>query len=201
MLPLSEKDAIAGVRRCFNDWLSVRGSTSSLAQVSEVIAVRNFVLENASKFPRIPKAQKGKWTEADRLEWENIARGGSGLGFKFYETIKGKERLQYGLTAAAWKALKLTRGNTLAQLEGMGLIERGPDLKHPYQKQKRLPDGSRPWLYVVDAAVVEVSDNGQLEPETFAPQADDDDGNVVMLPPNRILHLSSREPPANQLPA
>lgn len=185
VLPINEAEAFNAIRKCFNDWLSVRGSTKSLAQVSELIAVRDFLQSNAGKFVRLPSGKTV--SDVERTQFEQDVRTGNGLGFKLVEKADGELRTRFGITPAAWKSLRLGRGNVLSELEDLGLIERGLDLKHPYQKQKRLPDGTRDgtrvWLYVIDAGVLEISDSGQLDPDirkSLLTMLDDND-NIIRL--------------------
>lgn len=180
IFPLGENEAFDGVRKCFNDWLRVRGSVKSLAKISDLIAVRDFLQSNGGKFARIPS---GKPSDVEREAFEHATRSGNGLGFRLAARVNRVERPCFGVTAAGWKSLRLARGNALGQLEDLGLIERGLDPKHAYQKQVRLPDTTRQWLYVIDAAALEISDSGHLEPDVRRsplPMLDDDD-NVIYL--------------------
>jgi putative DNA primase/helicase len=180
VFPLEESEAFDGVRKCFNDWLRVRGSVKSLAKISDLIAVRDFLQSNGGKFARIPS---GKPSDAEREAFEHATRNGSGLGFRLTAKVNRAEKPCFGITAAGWKSLRLARGNALGQLEDLGLIERGLDPKHAYQKQVRLPDNTRQWFYVIDAAALEISDSGHLEPDVRRsplPMLDDND-NVIYL--------------------
>jgi len=188
IFPLGESEAFDGVRKCFNDWLRARGSVKSLAKISDLVAVRDFLQSNCGKFVRIPRVPYSKLTKDDRDQFELASRNANGLGFRLNANINGAERPCFGITAAAWKTLRLARGNALAQLEELGLIERGIDVKHAYQKQVSVPDSAppfrtRPWLYVIDAAVLEISDSGHLEPDVRRSPLPllDDDNNVIYL--------------------
>ncbi|WBT39173.1 DUF927 domain-containing protein [Hyphomicrobium sp. DMF-1] len=180
IFPLGESEAFDGVRKCFNDWLRARGSVKSLAKISDLVAVRDFLQSNGGKFPKNPS---GKPTAEEREKFEHAMRNGSGFGFRLVAKINGTKKQCFGITAAGWKSLRLARGNALGQLEDLGLIERRGDLKHPYKTQVRLPDDTRTWLYVIDAAVLEISDSGHLEPDVQRSPLPmlDDDNNVIYL--------------------
>ena len=57
VFPISDDEAFAGVRKCFDDWMRVRGSVKSFAKISDLVAVRDFLQSNGAKFPRIPSGK------------------------------------------------------------------------------------------------------------------------------------------------
>lgn len=189
--PIGKSEAFDGVRKCFNDWLRVRGSVKSLAKISDLIAVRDFLQTNGSKFARIPS---GKVSAVEREAFEIASRNGNGLGFRLTAKINKTDRQCFAITAAGLKSLRLARGNALGQLEELGLIEKGLDPKHAYQRQVRLPDNTRQWLYVIDAGALEISDSGHLDPDvrrSLLPMFDHDDNVIYLETPGVAATLHS----------
>ena len=168
ILPLSEDDIGWGVATCFKAWIGARGGARSKTANTALIELRDFLQSNVGRF--IP-------VNADELpKIANVAG--------YVETRDGST--VYYILPPTWKHAiisKAPRAKLIEALDQLDLLIRKPGSTDDTLVKKIRILGKSVRAYAVDGAILELTDQGTLEPGATAPIKDG--GKVAYIEEHR----------------
>jgi uncharacterized protein (DUF927 family) len=146
VLPWPVGEATRGVRRCFLDWLAVRGGTESGEELAGIAQVQGFIeAHGSSRFEAV---------------WEgssNDVRVPYRAGFRKRVTDGDESGWHYFILPEVWKN-EVCRGydpKALAKaMIGRGLLTPDPDGRH-HAKLERVPGYRKMRVYHIPAAILD----------------------------------------------
>lgn len=159
VVPIPGDEMVAGVRKCFNDWLLSRGGARSKTAATALVALRDYISKNMGRF--VPVSDAAGTLPA---------------------TISGyRQPGTFYLLPSAWKEVLATapRAKLPEELDRFDLLIRQKSSSgNTDQVVKKLKNGPAVRVYAIDERILEVGNDGTLSGHD-ATEADAD--NVVSI--------------------
>lgn len=161
VVPIPAEEMVAGVRKCFNDWLASRGGARSKTAATALVALRDYISKNIGRFVLVSEA------------------AGSPVG-----TVSGyRQPGTFYVLPGAWKEVIATapRAKLVDELDKLELLVRQKSSTgNTDQVVKKLKNGPAVRVYAVSDRILEVGDDGTL-PGYGANEATTEADNVVSI--------------------
>jgi putative DNA primase/helicase len=156
VVPIPSEEMVAGVRKCFLDWVKSRGGTRSKTSATALIALRDYITKNIGRF--IPASEAANSTASVTAAYRQ-----DGV---FY------------LTSDTWKEVMKSapRAKLIEELDRLKfLIRQGSSNRDQVAKKF---GGLYFRLYAISANILQLSDDGTLSDDA-ATDGDDDPATVT----------------------